>query len=266
MARSEGNASPFRLWQLNIYCETKPRGGHCTTNVPSRLQVSLVEGRNVGGKVRQEHDRPIGKLCAMRPGQTTPSFKGLRPASRNASATARGTSAKMNTRCELILRRELWKRGIRFRIHGTGLPGRPDIVFTKHRLAVFCDGDFWHGRDLSSRLAKLAKGHNSKYWVAKIRKNAERDRLQIQALEAMGWKVLRFWETDVYRQNCGVADQIAAALDQLNSERSGSSKLSSLRELNLAAKPISKRRTKSGDSHEPTAAAGASPMVTTSTS
>jgi DNA mismatch endonuclease (patch repair protein) len=50
-----------------------------------------------------------------------------------------------------MLRRELWRRGIRFRIHQAELPGRPDIVFTKQRLAVFCDGDFWHGRDLNSR-------------------------------------------------------------------------------------------------------------------
>jgi DNA mismatch endonuclease, patch repair protein len=158
----------------------------------------------------------------MRLKPATPSFKGLRPSSRNASTAARGTSAKTNTRCELILRRELWKRGIRYRTHHPELPGRPDIVFFKQRLAVFCDGDFWHGRNLSDRLAKLAKGHNSKYWVAKIRRNAERDRLQTGALEAMGWKVLRFWETDVYRQAGGVAVEIAAALHQLNSERSGS--------------------------------------------
>jgi DNA mismatch endonuclease (patch repair protein) len=169
---------------------------------------------------------------AMQPGETTPSFKGLRPASWSASAAARGTSAKMNTRCELMLRRELWQRGIRFRIHKTGLPGRPDIVFHKRRLAVFCDGDFWHGRDLTGRLARLAKGHNSEYWVAKIRKNAERDRLQTRALEAMGWKVLRFWETDVYQQASSIADQIAAALNQLTGYTGPPSELSSRRELN----------------------------------
>ena len=155
----------------------------------------------------------------MRRERTTPSFDNLHPASRKASGIARAASAKTDTRCELMLRRELWRRGIRFRIHRAELPGRPDIVFTKQRLAVFCDGDFWHGRDLNSRLAKLAKGHNPEYWIAKVRKNAERDRLQTLALEAMGWKVLRFWETDVYRQTSGIADQIVAALDQLNSGR-----------------------------------------------
>ncbi|WP_348652882.1 hypothetical protein [Polyangium sp. y55x31] len=87
--------------------------------------------------------------------QTTPSFACLHPASENASTAARAASAKRNTRCELALRRELWRRGLRYRLHLPGLPGRPDIVFTKHRVVVFCDGDFWHGRHLEARLAKL---------------------------------------------------------------------------------------------------------------
>jgi Protein of unknown function (DUF559) len=66
---------------------------------------------------------------------------------------------------------------------------------------------FWRGRNLSSQLAKLATGHNTVYWTAKIQKNAERDQLQTRALETMGWRVLRFWETDVYRQASGIADQ-----------------------------------------------------------
>jgi DNA mismatch endonuclease (patch repair protein) len=202
----------------------------------------------------------------MRRQRTTPSFDNLHPASIKASVIARTASTKTDTRCELMLRRELWRRGIRFRIHQAELPGRPDIVFTKHRLAVFCDGDFWHSRDLNSRLAKLGKGHNPEYWIAKVRKNAERDRLQTRALEAMGWKVLRFWETDVYRQTNGIADQIVAALDQLNSGCCAGVSKPSWRELSPAAKPTSKRRTKSGDSHEPSTAAGASPMVTASTS
>ncbi len=142
----------------------------------------------------------------------TPSFEGLRPASESASAAARGASAKTNTRCELVLRRELWRRGLRYRIHYDALPGRPDIVFPKRHLAVFCDGDFWHGRDLEIRVAKLAQGHNASYWVAKVRRNAERDHRQTRTLQGLGWIVQRFWETDVLRRTSDTVSQIIAVL------------------------------------------------------
>ncbi len=151
----------------------------------------------------------------MKPHQrtrTTPSFDGLRPASQSASEAARGASAKANTRCELALRRELWHRGLRYRLHVPGLPGRPDIAFPKYRLVVFCDGDFWHGRDLEHRLEKLARGHNAAYWTAKVQRNVERDRQNTSALTAAGWNVLRFWETDVLRETPKVADRIEQLL------------------------------------------------------
>jgi DNA mismatch endonuclease (patch repair protein) len=142
----------------------------------------------------------------------TPSFKGLHPASKSASAAARGASAKTNTRCELVLRRELWRRGLRYRIHFGALPGRPDIIFAKQRLAIFCDGDFWHGRDLEARLARLSQGHNASYWVAKVRRNVERDHRQTRTLRGLGWVVLRFWETDVLRRTDDTVSQIIAVL------------------------------------------------------
>jgi DNA mismatch endonuclease (patch repair protein) len=150
----------------------------------------------------------------MRYERTTPSFDGLHPASEKATAAARGASTKSNTRCELVLRRELWRRGLRYRLNHPGLVGRPDIVFTKQRVVVFCDGDFWHGRDLDKRLLKLAKGHNATYWLAKLQRNLERDSRQTGALEASGWMVLRFWETDIIRRANHVADQIFALLRQ----------------------------------------------------
>ena len=147
--------------------------------------------------------------------RTTPSFEELRPASESASRAARGASRKTNTRCELVLRRELWRRGLRYRVHVPGLPGRPDIVFAKRRLAIFCDGDFWHGRDLERRLAKLANGHNGTYWVAKVRRNVARDRENNDILEAAGWLVMRFWETDVLRAPRQTADCVAKILATL---------------------------------------------------
>ena len=148
----------------------------------------------------------------MRDEPKTPSFKGLRPASEKASRAARATSAKANTRCEALLRRELWRRGLRYRLTPRALPGRPDIVFTKDRIAVFCDGDFWHGRDLTMRLAKLSQGHNAPYWLAKVQRNVERDRQQAEALEASGWIVLRFWETDILRNAADIAENVAGVL------------------------------------------------------
>jgi DNA mismatch endonuclease (patch repair protein) len=146
--------------------------------------------------------------------RTTPSFDGFHPASERASAAARGASTKTNTRCEQALRRELWRRGLRYRLHHPGLPGRPDIVFARQRVVVFCDGDFWHGRDLTRRLAALAAGHNATYWLAKVQGNVERDRRQTGALEASGWTVLRFWETDILCRTGYVADQIIAAVQK----------------------------------------------------
>jgi DNA mismatch endonuclease, patch repair protein len=81
-------------------------------------------------------------------------------------------------------------------------------VFIRQRVVVFCDGDFWHGRDLESRLAKLARGNNRHYWIAKIQRNVERDRWQTKALEESGWIVLRYWETDVLQCAAEIAEEI----------------------------------------------------------
>ena len=93
-----------------------------------------------------------------------------------------------------------------------GLPGRPDLVFPTHLVVIFCDGDFWHGRNLEDRLTKLGRGHNSVYWVEKVRRNVDRDRAQTRMLQQAGWTVLRFWETDVLRWTQEIADDVVAAL------------------------------------------------------
>lgn len=137
------------------------------------------------------------------------SYKGLLPASARASAAARGASRKSGTRCEVQLRRALFKLGLRYRTTASDLPGKPDIVFRRAKVAVFCDGDFWHGRDLEARVAKLARGHNAPYWLAKIRGNVERDRQASAALAGMGWVVLRFWETDIAAGAGAIAGRVA---------------------------------------------------------
>jgi DNA mismatch endonuclease, patch repair protein len=140
------------------------------------------------------------------------SYKGLRAASQEASARASASSLKSGTRCELVLRRELTKRGLRYRVDVASLPGRPDIVFHKARLVVFCDGDFWHGRDLRRRLARLQAGHNAGYWMAKIQRNVDRDRAQVRSLRADGWTVVRLWESDIHRDVGRAADKVLKVL------------------------------------------------------
>jgi DNA mismatch endonuclease, patch repair protein len=86
------------------------------------------------------------------------------------------------------------------------------MVFPAARVVVFCDGDFWHGRNLQQRISKLERGHNAPYWVAKIQRNAERDRFQTELLQSAGWLVLRFWETDILKGAPIIADAIVAAV------------------------------------------------------
>jgi DNA mismatch endonuclease (patch repair protein) len=131
--------------------------------------------------------------------RTNPSYVGLRPASPRATAAARGSSKKTNTSCEVLLRRALWHRGLRFRKNVRNLPGKPDIVFTRARLVIFCDGDFWHGKNWDTRRKKLTHGTNAQYWVAKIERNVQRDREHDRALASMGWVVLRVWESEVHK-------------------------------------------------------------------
>lgn len=156
----------------------------------------------------------------MSRGRSTPSFVGLEPASARASRSAQGSSVKANSRCEVLLRRAIWGRGLRYRLHHPDLVGRPDIVFPRARVVVFCDGDFWHGRNLQQRLERLAEGHNARYWVAKVRTNVARDERQTRELIAGGWLVLRFWETDILRSPDEVARGVVDAV-RLRSPRAG---------------------------------------------
>jgi DNA mismatch endonuclease (patch repair protein) len=106
-----------------------------------------------------------------------------------------------------MLRRALWRLGLRYRKNVKSLPGKPDIVFFRNKVAIFCDGDFWHGREWPKLRAKLKRGSNSNYWLQKIRSNIERDRRNQALLEKSGWLVIRLWESDIKR-----SPEITAAL------------------------------------------------------
>ena len=149
---------------------------------------------------------------------STPRYTSRQPASSQASRAARGASRKSDTRCEVKLRKTLWHRGLRYRKNVSELPGKPDIVFRRHRLVVFCDGDFWHGRDWEARKDKLSRGSNGDYWVQKIARNIVRDQAHTAELEDKGWSVLRFWETDIHRDPQAIAEQVEQALANLSSK------------------------------------------------
>src|SRR6266550_450081 len=140
-----------------------------------------------------------------------PSFVGLKPASPHSSRV-KSRNRAVGTRAELLLRRALRRIGLGYRLHVASLPGRPDVVFPESRVAVFCDGDFWHGRHWTARRAKLKGGSNSRYWVAKIKYNILRDLRQKNALRKSGWIVVRLWETDVLKDADGCAARIHQVL------------------------------------------------------
>lgn len=102
-----------------------------------------------------------------------------------------------DTKIEVLLRKELWKRGYRYRKNFEGLPGKPDIVLTKYKIAIFCDGEFFHGKDWELLCPKLEKSNNSQYWINKISRNRERDDEVNKKLLFQGWTVIRFWGNEI---------------------------------------------------------------------
>ena len=80
-----------------------------------------------------------------------------------------------DTKIEILLRKALWKKGYRYRKNYKELPGKPDIVLTKYKIAIFCDGEFFHGKDWEVLKPRLEKSNNSEFWIKKISRNLERD-------------------------------------------------------------------------------------------
>lgn len=102
-----------------------------------------------------------------------------------------------DTKIEIKLRKALWKKGYRYRKNYSKLPGKPDIALTKYKIAVFCDSEFFHGKDWEVLKPRILKGVNSDYWLNKISRNMERDQEVNQKLLFLGWTVIRFWGKDI---------------------------------------------------------------------
>ena len=109
-----------------------------------------------------------------------------------------------DTEIEVILRKALWHKGYRYRKNYKSLPGSPDIAITKYKIAIFCDGEFFHGKDWEERLLpRLEKSNNSKFWIEKISRNMERDNETDKRLQFQGWEAVHFWGEDIKKNTDG---------------------------------------------------------------
>lgn len=102
-----------------------------------------------------------------------------------------------DTSIEVKLRKALWAKGYRFRKNYKGLPGSPDIALTKYKVAVFCDSEFFHGKDWDILRPKLEQGKNPGYWVSKIQRNMERDQEKDNLLRFTDWTVIHLWGKEI---------------------------------------------------------------------
>lgn len=100
-----------------------------------------------------------------------------------------------NTKPELLFRKALWKKNVRYRIDSRQLPGKPDIAIKKYNLAIFIDGEFWHGYNWDQRRESIKT--NRRFWIPKIERNMQRDRQVNQKLYEMGYTVFRFWSKEI---------------------------------------------------------------------
>ena len=113
---------------------------------------------------------------------------------------------------ELLLRKELWNRGIRYRKNVRKVYGNPDIAFIGLKIAVFCDSEFWHGYDWENRKNDFKS--NTEFWIPKIERNIERDKEVNERLRDEGWIVLRFWGKRIKKDVRGCADMIEEAIKE----------------------------------------------------
>ncbi|AIM38036.1 endonuclease [Sphingobacterium sp. ML3W] len=116
-----------------------------------------------------------------------------------------------NSKPELILRKALWARNVRFRLHDKSLPGTPDIVIKKYKLAIFVDGEFWHGFDWKNNRNRIKT--NRLFWIPKIERNMQKDESVNRALRNMGYTVFRFWTRDITKKLSIVLNQIALFIE-----------------------------------------------------
>ena len=116
------------------------------------------------------------------------------------------SNKSVGTKPELVLAKAMWALGLRYRKNSGSIFGKPDFSFKKYKVAVFVDGEFWHGKDWEQRKAEI-KG-NREFWIAKIERNIRRDMEVTGRLKAEGWTVLRFWSNDVVKNTTYCAEKV----------------------------------------------------------
>ncbi|MFR7562448.1 MAG: very short patch repair endonuclease [Coprobacillaceae bacterium] len=115
---------------------------------------------------------------------------------------------------EVMLAKSLWHRGYRYRLNYKALPGSPDVALTKYRIAIFIDGEFWHGKNFEQRKNKLK--NNKDYWIEKIQENIDRDLRNDKLLRQMDWYPIHFWSNDVIKYCNQCIDEIIYTIEDRN--------------------------------------------------
>ena len=115
---------------------------------------------------------------------------------------------------EVMLAKSLWHKGYRYRLNYKELPGSPDIALTKYRIAIFIDGEFWHGKDFEQRKTKLK--NNKDYWIEKIQENIDRDLKNDKLLRQMEWYPIHFWSNDVIKYCNQCVEEVICLIDDIN--------------------------------------------------
>ena len=113
---------------------------------------------------------------------------------------------------EITLRKELWRRGIRYRKNVSRVFGKPDLAFIGKKVAVFCDSEFWHGYDWENKQKEIKS--RREFWIPKIERNMARDREVNKRLESEGWVVLRFWGKEIKKDVSTCADIVERVLTE----------------------------------------------------
>ena len=111
-----------------------------------------------------------------------------------------------DSKIEVLLRKELWSRGLRYRKNVKSVCGKPDIAFIGKRIAVFCDSEFWHGYDWENKKKEIKS--RQEFWIPKIERTMQRDIEVTAELESKGWVVLRFWGAQIKKDVSGCADSV----------------------------------------------------------
>ena len=115
---------------------------------------------------------------------------------------------------EIMIAKSLWHRGYRYRLNHKALPGSPDIALAKYRIAIFIDGEFWHGKDFEQRKTKLK--NNKDYWIEKIQENIDRDLKNDKLLRQMDWYPIHFWSNDVIKYCNQCVEEVICLIDDIN--------------------------------------------------